>query len=229
MTERKEDSRGEVVLYQASDGTVSLDVRLERESLWLSLNQMAALFDRDKSVISRHLRNVFNDGELDREAVVAENATTAVDGKAYQVEFFNLDAIISVGYRVNSERGTQFRIWATRVLRDHVLQGYSVNANRPRDLNQTVLLVAGVIDRKDLSGDEAKGRTTRGWPVPSARSCRPSARRISTPAWRRRPLTCSTSSSRITRSSMATNVLPRRCSSGFWSATGSSSSARESG
>jgi hypothetical protein len=93
MTERKDDSCGEVVLFQAPDGTVSLDVRLDRESLWLSLNRMAALFDRDKSVISRHLRNVFNDRELDRGAVVAENATTAADGKAYQVEFFNLDAI----------------------------------------------------------------------------------------------------------------------------------------
>jgi death-on-curing family protein len=159
MTERDDDARGDVVLYQAADGTVSLDVRLERESLWLSLNQIAALFERDKSVISRHLRNIFKEGELERQATVANYATVQVEGErtvTRLVEFFNLDAIISVGYRVNSKRGTQFRIWATRVLRDHVFQGYSVNLNRLRDLNQTVRLVAGVIDRKDLSGDEAK-------------------------------------------------------------------------
>ena len=146
---------GEIVLYQTDDGSVELDVRLERESIWLSLNQMSELFDRDKSVISRHLRKVFKESELDREAVVAKNATTAADGKTYQVEFFNLDAIISVGYRVNSKRGTQFRIWATRVLRDHILKGYSVNENRLRDLNQAVRLIADVVERKDLTGDEA--------------------------------------------------------------------------
>ena len=105
---------GEIVLYQASDGSVKLDVWLEKETIWLNLNQMAALFERDKSVISRHLRNVFREGELDRESVVAFFATTAADGKTYQVEYYNLDAILSVGYRVNSKRGTQFRIWATR-------------------------------------------------------------------------------------------------------------------
>ena len=89
--------RGEIVIYQGA-----LEVRLEQESVWLSLNQMAALFERDKSVISRHLGNVFREGELDRQAVVAFFATTAADGKTYQVEYFNLDAILSVGYRVNS-------------------------------------------------------------------------------------------------------------------------------
>ncbi len=155
MTTPNTASRGELVFYQAPDGSVKMDVRLERESLWLSLNQMAELFERDKSVVSRHLRNVFKEGELGRESVVAKNATTATDGKTYQVEFFNLDAIISVGYRVNSKRGTQFRIWATSVLRDHVLKGYSVNQNRLRDLNQAVRLIADVVERKDLSGDEA--------------------------------------------------------------------------
>jgi hypothetical protein len=97
---------GEVMLYHVPDGTVTLDVHLERESIWLSLNQMVALFERDKSVISRHLRNVFKSNELERDSVVAFFATTAADGKVYQVEYFNLDAIISVGYRVNSRRGT---------------------------------------------------------------------------------------------------------------------------
>jgi len=112
--------RGEIVIYQEAQGP-GLEVRLEQDSVWLSLNQIAALFERDKSVISRHLRNVFREGELDRQAVVAFYATTATDGKTYQVEYFNLDAILSVGYRVNSKRGTQFRIWATSVLRDHLL------------------------------------------------------------------------------------------------------------
>ena len=156
MAEQDNASRGEMVLYRAPDGSVELDVRLEKENIWLNLNQMAELFDRDKSVISRHLRNVFREGELERDAVVAKNATTAADGKTYQVDFYNLDAIISVGYRVNSKRGTQFRIWATQVLRDHVLKGYTVNQNRLRDLNQAVRLVTQTATRRDLSGDEAR-------------------------------------------------------------------------
>lgn len=155
---QNEEARGEIVLYQAPDGTVELDVRLERESIWLSLNQMAELFDRDKSVISRHLHNVFKEGELEQEATVAKNATVQREGDrevVREIEYFNLDAVLSVGYRVNSKRGTQFRIWATRVLRDHLLKGYTVNERRLRDLNQAVRLIAGVAERRDLSGDEA--------------------------------------------------------------------------
>lgn len=110
---------GEIILYQAEDGSSLVDVRLRDETVWLTLNQMAELFGRDKSVISRHLRNIFQTGELVKESVVAKNATTAADGKTYQVDWYNLDAIISVGYRVNSKRGTRFRIWATSVLKDH--------------------------------------------------------------------------------------------------------------
>ncbi|MFC4446604.1 virulence RhuM family protein [Castellaniella denitrificans] len=112
----------EIVIFEG--GSQSVEVRLEGESLWLSLQQIADLFGRDKSVISRHLRNVFTTEELEREAVVAKKATTAADGKIYRVEYYNLDAIISVGYRVNSNRATRFRQWATRVLRDHLTQGY---------------------------------------------------------------------------------------------------------
>ncbi len=149
---------GEIVLYQAPDGSVTLDVRLERETLWLSLNQMAALFERDKSVISRHLRNIYREGELDEHATVAVFATVQEEGGrrvTRQVEYYNLDAIISVGYRVNSRRGTQFRIWATQVLRDHILKGYSVNARRLAELKQTLKLVASVTDQRALSSDEA--------------------------------------------------------------------------
>src|SRR5680860_1884393 len=130
---------GQLTFYQTPDGTVALDVRLERETIWLSRNQIALLCDRDKSVISRHLRNVFKEGELQREATVAKNATVQTEGDrtvTRNVEFFNLDAVISAVSRVNSRRGTQFRIWATNVLKDHLLKGYSVNQNRLRDLNQ---------------------------------------------------------------------------------------------
>lgn len=149
---------GEIVLYQAPDGRVQLDVRLDRDTIWLNLNQMAGLFDRDKSVISRHLRNVYESDELARETTIAFFATVQEEGGravTRQVEYYNLDAIISVGYRVNSRRGTQFRIWATQVLRDHLLQGYTANVRRLAALQQTVRLVGTLADRRRLSGDEA--------------------------------------------------------------------------
>ena len=145
----------QIVLYQSADGSVSLDVKLEAETVWLSLNQMAELFGRDKSVISRHLRKVFSDKELARDSVVAFFATTAADGKTYKVEYFNLDTILSVGYRVNSKRGTQFRIWASRVLRDYLIRGYSVNERRLKELNQAIRLIADVAERRALTGEEA--------------------------------------------------------------------------
>lgn len=119
-----------IAIYETADGAISTEVRLEGESLWLSLQQIADLFGRDKSQISRHLKNIFVSGELDKKSVVAENATTAADGKTYQVSYFNLDAIISVGYRVNSVEGTRFRIWANRILKDHLVQGYTLNQQR---------------------------------------------------------------------------------------------------
>ena len=151
---------GEIVLYQAPDGSVKLDVRLERDTIWLSLNQMALLFERDKSVISRHLRNIYREGELDMESTVAFFATVQDEGSRQvtrRVEYYNLDAIISVGYRVNSKRGTQFRIWATQVLRDHILKGYTVNERRLQELQQTIKLVSSLADRRTLSGEEATG------------------------------------------------------------------------
>lgn len=109
--------KNEIILYQSGELSAKIEVRIdeENETFWLSLNQIANLFERDKSVISRHLKNIFQNKELDKNTVVAFFATTATDGKNYQVEHFNLDAILSVGYRVNSKRGTQFRIWANSV------------------------------------------------------------------------------------------------------------------
>ncbi|MFN3397616.1 MAG: virulence RhuM family protein [Sulfurimicrobium sp.] len=118
----------EIAIYQRQDG--SIDVRLEHETVWLSLMQMSALFGRDKSVVSRHLRNVFTEGELNREAVVAKFATTADDGKTYQVDHYNLDVIISVGYRVKSPEGVRFRQWASRVLKDYLVRGYALDHQR---------------------------------------------------------------------------------------------------
>lgn len=120
----------DLILYQTEDGRTRLQVRLEGETVWLSLNQMADLFQRDKSVISRHIKNVFEEGELSRDSVVAESATTATDGKTYQVEFYNLDMIISVGYRVKSQRGVQFRIWATQRLREYLVKGFTMDDER---------------------------------------------------------------------------------------------------
>jgi hypothetical protein len=147
--------KGEIVIYRTEDGETALDVTLEEQTVWLSLNQMVTLFQRDKSVVSRHLNNIFKARELRRDSVVAFFATTASDGKTYQVEYFNLDAIIGVGYRVNSKRGTQFRIWATSVLREHLVRGYTVNEKRLKELRQTVQLIAEVAGRHPLTSDEA--------------------------------------------------------------------------
>ena len=153
--------RGEIVIYQATDGKSSLEVRLYEGSLWLSLNQISELFDRDKSVISRHLNNIFKTSELHREAVVAKNATTAADGKTYQVEYFNLDAVISVGYRVNSIRGTHFRIWASSVLKDHLIKGYTVNEKRLAEkglseMEQAVDLLSRTLQKYEFVSDEGQ-------------------------------------------------------------------------
>ena len=120
----------EFLLYQTEDGRTRVEARFAGETAWLSLGQMAELFQRDKSVISRHIKNVFDEGELRRESVVAEYATTAADGKTYKVEYFNLDVIISVGYRVKSHRGTQFRVWATQRLREYIVKGFTLDDER---------------------------------------------------------------------------------------------------
>lgn len=117
----------EIIMYQSEDGSTKIDVRMESETVWLSLDQMADLFQRDKSTISRHIKNVFSEGELRRDAVVANFATTAADGKIYQVDHYNLEAVISVGYRVKSPRGTQFRVWATERLREYIIKGFAMN------------------------------------------------------------------------------------------------------
>jgi prophage maintenance system killer protein len=155
---------GEVIVYDAPDGEVRVDVRLDRETVWLSLSQLTELFGRDKSVISRHLRKIFQSGELAREATVAKNATVQSEGGrevVREIEFFNLDAIISVGYRVNSMRGTQFRIWATRTLREHLVRGYTLDRQRfarnAAELEAALSLVRKAAAGEALTTDQGRG------------------------------------------------------------------------
>ncbi len=166
--------RGEVVVYQSPDGQIRVDVQLAEDTVWLTIGQMAQLFGRDRTVISKHLRNVFAHKELDRSSVSAKNARTATDGKTYDVEFFNLDAILSVGYRVNSQRGSQFRIWATHTLREHLLRGFTLHDQRLRerglhDLEQSVELLSRTLSAHGLVSDEGKAildvvqRYSRTW------------------------------------------------------------------
>ena len=121
------ETENQIVVYQPNE-TVRLDVRLENETVWLTQEQMSMLFGRDQSVIARHINHIFSEGELDKNSAYAKNAYTANDGKTYQVAFYNLDVVISVGYRVKSVQGTRFRQWATSVLKEYLLRGYSVNA-----------------------------------------------------------------------------------------------------
>ncbi len=120
------ENSGEIVLYQPDD-SLSLEVKLENETVWLSQQQMATLFNTTKQNVSLHINNIFKEGELNKDSVVKESLTTAADGKKYRIAFYNLDVIISVGYRVKSLRGTQFRQWATAVLKDYLLKGYNIN------------------------------------------------------------------------------------------------------
>ena len=123
-----------LLMYTTEDGITKVEVTFDQDTVWLSIDQMAELFQRDKSTISRHLKNIFEEGELEKNSVVAKNATTASDGKTYQVDFYNLDVIISVGYRVKSLRGTQFRIWATNILKEYMKKGFALDDDRLKRL-----------------------------------------------------------------------------------------------
>lgn len=149
----------EMLIYQTDSGTV--EVRLEHETVWLRQEQLAELFGRDRTVIGRHIGNVFREGELERDAVCAKFAHTADDGKTYQVEHYNLDVIISIGYRVKSKEGVQFRQWATRVLHQHLTQGYTLNRQRfeanARELEAALEMVRKVATTPHLTLDAGRG------------------------------------------------------------------------
>ncbi|RLA83252.1 MAG: cell filamentation protein Fic [Epsilonproteobacteria bacterium] len=126
----------EILLYKTANEDIKLEVLIQDETIWLNQKQMVELFGRDKSVISRHIKNIFNENELNENSVVAKNATTASDGKNYIVDYYNLDMIISVGYRVNSSQATQFRIWATQILKEYIIKGFVMDDERLKNPNQ---------------------------------------------------------------------------------------------
>ena len=126
--------KADMIIYTTEDGPTKVETTFDGDTVWLSIDQMAELFQRDKSTISRHIKNIFTEGELQRDSVVAKFATTASDGKAYNVDYYNLDVIISVGYRVKSNRGTQFRIWATGILKEYMRKGFTLDDDRLKNL-----------------------------------------------------------------------------------------------
>ena len=146
-----EQNNSEMMIYTTEDGLTKIETTFDGDTVWLSIDQMAELFQRDKSTISRHIRNIFTEGELKREAVVANFATTAADGKTYQVDYYNLDVIISVGYRVKSQRGVQFRIWAM------TMQDWSEHLDRILTMSGEQLLIGnGSVSHKQAI-DKATG------------------------------------------------------------------------
>ena len=155
----KKTDMAEITIYQTESGNV--EVRLDRETVWLAQEQMGQLFGRERSVITKHIRNVFSEGELDRDSVCAKYAHTAADGKIYQVEHYNLDVIISVGYRIKSQQGTRFRQWATRILREHLTKGYTLNRQRfesnARELEAALRLVRKAAKSPELLADTGRG------------------------------------------------------------------------
>lgn len=135
-----------IAIYQSADGKMQIDVHLQEQTIWLSLDQISSLFQKDKSTISRHIKNVFLSEELDKESVVAKFATTAKDGKTYQVDYYNLDMIISVGYRVNSKIATQFRKWATSILKQYLVEGYAINEKQLQEQKSKVTQLQNAIN-----------------------------------------------------------------------------------
>lgn len=167
---KKAEKKNELVIFKTKTGGVELRGDFSGDTIWASLDQIATVFGRDKSVISRHLSNIFKENELNKKATVAKIATVQTEGKRSverDIEYYNLDAILSVGYRVNSKQATSFRIWATKTLKEHLLKGYTVNEKRLKEnttaklaeLEKTIALITGV-KNKQLSQDETAGLLT---------------------------------------------------------------------
>ena len=161
------EPKGEIVIYRTKGGKTTLEVNLVEETVWLTQLQLSELFSKDKRTISEHINNIFKEKELQRDRTIRKFRIVQLEGSRSVerlVDFYNLDVIISIGYRVKSQRGTQFRIWATQVLKDHILKGYSLNEKRLREQNnrllelqQTVNLMRRVITGRELAGEEATG------------------------------------------------------------------------
>ena len=157
-------SKGEIVIYKAKDGSQQLEVKLEEDTVWLSQKQMAELFSKSRVTVTEHIRNVFKEKELIKASVCRKFRHSGKDGKSYEVQYYNLDVIISVGYRVKSKRGTQFRQWATQRLKDHLVKGYTLNEKRlqqvvqnMQQLEQAVKLIQQSGNSGELSAIETKG------------------------------------------------------------------------
>jgi prophage maintenance system killer protein/transcriptional regulator CtsR len=156
----------EIKIYQVEGGQTEIEVKLRDETVWLSQKQMAELFDKDSDTIGLHLKNIYKSGELQETATTEDSSVVQVEGNRKvkrKIRIYNLDAIISVGYRVNSKRGTQFRIWANKVLREYLVKGFSINERRLKsqtekllELQRTVKIIGGVLDQKRLTGDEGE-------------------------------------------------------------------------
>lgn len=158
------NNQAKIEIYQAADGQSAIEIRLENDTLWLSQAQLAALFGKDTDTISLHLKNIYNEGELNQEATTEESSVVRQEGKRQvrrKIRFYNLDAIISVGYRVNSKKGTQFRIWATQRLREYLVQGYTLNKQRfdknSSELQQALALIKKTAQSPELKTDEGRG------------------------------------------------------------------------
>ena len=156
--------RGEIIIYQTADGETRLDVRMENDSVWLTQAQIAQLFGTEIPAISKHIRNIFQSGELEREATVSKMEMVRQEGKRTvkrRIDTYNLDMILSVGYRVNSKNATQFRIWANKVLKEYLIKGYAVNSQAKieqlEELKQTVRLLSKVLSAKEVTKSEAVG------------------------------------------------------------------------
>lgn len=153
-----------IIIYKTEDGQTSVDVKIENDNVWLTQSQLQELFGQTKQNISLHINNIFKEEELSKASVVKDSLTTAADGKNYKTKYYSLDVIISVGYRIKSKRGTQFRIWANTILKEYLIKGYVINEKKLKEqseqfnsLKQTVQLLGNVLKNKELNTDEATG------------------------------------------------------------------------
>ena len=157
----------EIKIYKTPDGKTSIEVKLEKDTVWLSQKQMAELFDKDSDTIGLHLRNIYKSGELDKNSTAEKYSVVQKEGNRNvkrQINFYNLDAIISVGYRVNSKRGILFRKWATQLLKEYLIKGYAINQKRLEkqseqlnELKETIKILGNALESKNLTNDESKG------------------------------------------------------------------------
>ena len=160
-------NHSQIEIYQIENGKTEIAVKLENDTVWLNLMQLSELFQRDKSVISRHINNLFEEKELERTSTVANYATVQIEGNRKinrNVDYYNLDVIISVGYRIKSQNGTQFRIWANRILKEYLIKGFSINEKRLKqqtsqlkELQESVKILGNILNDRELSTDESIG------------------------------------------------------------------------